>query len=455
MFNFRPNLQWPGLYVEPPTEEEVPGLRTWRPDEVPGLHTWRPKEQVPGFRMDSDGSVGQTAAPAAQPYTDVTGNPFGLFDLYGASDGAFTSVGDGSPSAPPYLADGRWPTDGAPSLGGAPFGVKPATVGSSSLSLNTSLGRTTGPTPPSSPSLPPSSSATMRNAWPAADRVDDPNIVRAADIQIAQNQGTPPVRRPTPKDGRENQPTPPGRGYVQGRQDQIERGMTPLQIRISRDQAFRELTRQPLNAKQALNALPDDWETTKPADLVDEIKRAAERYGVPVQMFARQLFQEGKFNETDKLRAPLRMDSNVGSDPIGYARMTKDTFQTLQNLARLRGDTKRARELAGYSLANREQSFDAAAEQLAYLHRLMGGSWPKALAAYNYGAGIKKWFDGDPISISKGKWEEIAGYLAYALRGAAEDPQTGDGYVFQTPNQAHTRERIHRPAVPSDTRQNP
>src|SRR5260370_57594 len=104
----------------------------------------------------------------------------------------------------------------------------------------------------------------------------------------------------------------PGRGYGKGPVEEIERGMTPLQIRINRDQAVREITRQPLTAEQARSALPDDWESTKPADLVDEIKRAAERHGVPIQMFARQLYQEGKFNERHKLQQPLRMDAENG-----------------------------------------------------------------------------------------------------------------------------------------------
>jgi hypothetical protein len=319
---------------------------------------------------------------------------------------------------------------------------------------------------------------------PASDRTADPNIVRVADgelapaddeVQVAQQQGTP-GRPPAgqPGGGRGNrQETPPpmqepGRGYGKRPVEEIERGMTPLQIRINRDQAFRELTRQPLTADQARSALPDDWESTKPADLVDEIKRAAERHGVPIQMFARQLYQEGKFNEPDKLKEPLRMDPgkgpNKGKVPIGYPQMTSDTFQTLKNLAIGRGDTKRSQELATYSLANREQSFDAAAEQLAYLYRLMGGNWPKALAAYNFGPGLMNWFDGKPVSISKdnkpvyiskGKWEEISVYLAYALRGASEDPQSADGYVLRPPNQDRTRDRIYRPAVPSDTIRNP
>lgn len=59
------------------------------------------------------------------------------------------------------------------------------------------------------------------------------------------------------------------------------------------------------------------------------------------------------------------------------------------------------------------------------------------------------------MAITPRKWNEIADYLAYALRGAAEDPQTADGYVYQEPNRAHAREKIYRPAAPSDTRLNP
>jgi len=209
--------------------------------------------------------------------------------------------------------------------------------------------------------------------------------------------------------------------------------------------------------EQARSALPDDWESTKPADLVDEIKRAAERHGVPIQMFARQLYQEGKFNEPDKLRKPLLMDSTSNLQPIGYAQMTKQTLEELKRRARVRGDMARVRELATYSLANREQSFDAAAEQLAYLYRLVGGNWPKAVAAYNVGPSLATWFDGgrsDPRFfgarqdrkgnlIPTDKWTtEIPAYLRFILRGAAEDPATGDMYIYREPNRDRTRDRL-------------
>jgi len=297
---------------------------------------------------------------------------------------------------------------------------------------------------------------------------DDPNVVRVAggdpagadiDTQVAQQQEA--QNRPSAQRSTSPPSAPPsqepGRGYGKRPQAEIERGMTHDQIKINRDQAFRELTRQPLTAEQEAKSapLPDDWEKTKPADIVDEIERAAERHGVPIQLLARLLYQEGKFNETDKLKRPLLMESNNPTRPIGYAQMTKDTFEDLKRRARARGDEDRARELAGYSLANREQSFDVAAEQLAYLHRLMGGSWPKAVAAYNYGPGIGKWFDGQNVDISTGKWGELKGYLAMILRGAAEDPQTADGYVYQSPFRGRARDRLYRSNVPSDTQNNP
>jgi hypothetical protein len=320
---------------------------------------------------------------------------------------------------------------------------------------------------------------------PVSDHAADPSIVRVSDrepapadeeAQIAQQQGAPrrpPGQTPQRPQAGQAQSSPmrvPGRGYGHIPQVEIERGMTPLQKKINRDQAFRELTRQPLTAEEARSALPDNWESTKPADLVDEIKRAAERHGVPIQMFARLLYQEGKFNERDKLRKSLPMDSKVGSEPIGYARMTNDTLKTLKNLAHLRGDTKRSEELAAYSLSNREQSFDAAAEQLAYLYRLTGGSWPKAVAAYNVGPGLANWFNGasmDPqlfaahedkksgkLILSK-KWtDEIPAYLRFIFRGATEDPAIGGMYDYQPPEQYRARDWINRLPMP-DTKHNP
>jgi hypothetical protein len=476
MFNFRPYV--PGFNVEPPAEEEVPG-----------------------FRMNADGSIRETRAPAAQSYPDDGGNPFDIHYRRGRGGELFTPVGDGTP--PPYLAFARRLYDGlggGPTLGfdvAQPSGMTPLAIPSSSLSPTSSPSYSgsgavpfSAPPPSSFPNEPASgdelstsgqylplsfagpgprrvistpdadlTNAPILGTSPAAGEprlessgTTDPNIVPVGNsddsqVEVAQAQ-----------DQRSGQQTPrPGRNYGLVPQTVIERGMTPLQKKINRDQAFRELTRQPLTAEEARRALPDDWETTKPADIVSEIKRTAERHGVPIQLLARLLYQEGKFNEVDKLGKELRMDSTSKDIPIGYAQMTKNTLENMKNRAAYRGDTKRSEELSTYSLANREQSFDAAAEQLAYLYRLMGGSWPKAVAAYNVGPSLVRWFNGAEIDpqyftnkadrngkpLSTDKWtKEVPAYLRFVLRGAAEDPATADMYEPQPPAHYRARDRI-------------
>ncbi len=479
--------------------------------DLPGLHNFRPPEEfVPGFRMNADGSIRDASTPPARLHPDVGGHPLSRFGQ--PRTNALTSVGDGSFA--PYLAYSHGSTNGLGSVptlyegkpgapppnspffpgsatGGPPFAAPPSLF---------PFGRshpTDGPRPPATSFIytaNPSSISEAPFAQPIAGEmlsaVDqpedivglgvlpmftggaDPNIVRIADGEQAAADGEVQVAQAPPA-GSPAAPAPsgqnPGRGYGTLPQAQVEEGMTELQRRINREQAFRELTRQPLTAAEARYALPDDWETTKPANLVDEIKRAAERHGVPIQLLARLLYQEGKFGERARGRPPLVMHSNRRHEPIGYAQMTKATFEDLIRRARERGDTKRARELQGYSLANSEQSFDAAAEQLAYLYRLMGGSWPKAVAAYNVGpTALKNWFDGvesntketqrhDPMYfaatrrdkdgnlVATKKWtDETIPYLRYVLRGAAEDPATGDMYDYQPPGQYRARAPIPR-----------
>lgn len=516
MFNVRTKVNLLGFPVELPDEEQVPGFRVKVPEEqVPGFNVKPPADaEVPGFRMNADGSIRETEAPAARTYVDDGGNPF--FDIYhqlGLGAAPFTPVGDGTP--PPYLALVRRLHDGfggeatpgfdgiqrsgmtafaaplssqpppnslSPNFGtGAPFSAPSSLPFPSKPVPGDQLSKSGQYLPLSfagpSPRVMSTPDADLANAHilgasPAAeeprlesDGTTDPNIVRIGNndddqVEIAQA-----------RDQRSSQPTPkPGRNYGVVPQTVIERGMTPLQKKINRDQAFRELTRQPLTAEEARRALPDDWEATKPADVVSEVKRAAERHGVPIQLLARLLYQEGKFNEVDKLGKGLRMDSENKDIPIGYAQMTKSTLADLKDRAARRGDNRRSEELATYSLANREQSFDAAAEQLAYLYRRMGGHWPKAVAAYNVGQDLSRWFDGANIDpqyfaakrdekgnlIPSGKWtKEIPEYLRFIFRGADEDPLTADMYDYQPPSQYRAREKIYQPAVPSDTRRNP
>ena len=52
MFNVRPNLR------------------------VPGFNVREPEEEVPGFRLNADGTIGKPPTTAAKP----NGNPFGIFE---------------------------------------------------------------------------------------------------------------------------------------------------------------------------------------------------------------------------------------------------------------------------------------------------------------------------------------------------------------------------------------
>ena len=514
------------LGIDPGDSAVLPGgtMFNVQPGQnLPGLHNFRPpEERVPGFRMNADGSIRDASTPPARLYPNVGGNPFGPFDQPG--NNAFTSVGNGS--LPPYLAYGPGFSNGlgkVPTLdkgepggtavslpsnspffpgrgpGGLPFVAPPSPFPSGRSDP------TDGPRPPATSFIYTGNSSPMSgppfarpivgeglssvdqsedvgpSAQPVPSGAADPSIVRVAggeqvtaddEVQVAQAPAAPAPPAPS------NQK--PGRGYGITPQKQIESGMTKLQRQINRDQAFRELTRQPLPAEEARYALPDDWETTKPANVVDDIKRAAERHGVPLQLLARLLYQEGKFGEVARGRAPLVMHSDRRHQPIGYAQMNRITFEDLIKRARERGDTARAEELKTYSLADQAQSFDAAAEQLAYLYRHLGGNWPKAVAAYNVGpTAIWTWFDaeqdpkdkdgvksdprffatrttdkkGKPLPESQlkqtGKWQEMSAHLRMVLRGAAEDPATSDMYGYQPPKQYRARAQIPPRPAPS------
>lgn len=124
----------------------------------------------------------------------------------------------------------------------------------------------------------------------------DPNVVlakagpAAAEVQIAQQRPTPaspPVSPPQPTDEQLELISEPGRGYGKVPQATIERDMKDEEKRINRAQALLELAGRPLPPDAIRVPLPDDWERTKPSEIVDDIRRAAERHGVPIQLLAR------------------------------------------------------------------------------------------------------------------------------------------------------------------------
>lgn len=329
----------------------------------------------------------------------------------------------------------------------------------------------------------------------------DTSLIRVADvpppqdneIQLAQQRQPNGPQRPlvpaAPLQKKPQHPTPeeimaqPGRGYGILPHNVVERGLSADEKRINRAAALLELARQPLTPDATRDPLPDDWQRTKPPAVVDEITRAAQRHDVPIQILARLLYQEGKFGEH-----PTAASSPNADRPIGPAQMTTAKFNILKTLARNRGDSTRARELESYSLANREQAFDVAAELLAYQRRLLG-SWHAAAAAYNVGENFfTDWLAGrdrsepyerngklqtysrDPIDLPKNvrepekdKWPEVKNYLRIIFRGYPDEAPAYKIYDYRDP-EPRFRVPPYIPRlpdmpisvqIPRDTRENP
>ena len=115
----------------------------------------------------------------------------------------------------------------------------------------------------------------------------DPNLIRVAndpptqsgDEQVAQQRPNPsPLQRKPVGPPTLPATSQPGRGYGTMPQAIIERGMTKEQKMINRSQALLEVAKQPPPSNAEL--LPDDWQTTKSPDLVDDLQRAAQRHNV-------------------------------------------------------------------------------------------------------------------------------------------------------------------------------
>ena len=339
--------------------------------------------------------------------------------------GVFTSPKQRLPYVPPLGRD---------SSGSADASSSPTTMlGSAPPAENDWLSRL-APTPPGGRE--PDSNIVLASDPDPASPVDD--------VQIAQRPPTTSPRSPAkpsaPPLAPEQSMGQPGRGNGDVPQAMIESGMSADQKRINRAQALYELARRA--PVQNAYLLADDWQRTKPSEVVDDIKRAAQRHGVPTDLLARLLYQEGKFNESHNLPdgKPLVMQSNDRAKALGWAQITTEKIDILKNMARARGDTDRLAELNSYSPADRAKAFDVAAELLAYQHRLLG-SWHASVAAYNIGDNfVNDWLKGldrsadgkfsrDPNDKRlQSYWRTMKAYLPIVLRGASQDLQTADMY---------------------------
>jgi hypothetical protein len=335
---------------------------------------YRPYDPVAGRQPSQDALLNQSDR-TAKLYAGVDGNPFSFLDWQGLNTSQMAPVGDGSSS--PYVAYGdgaRNGPGGTPPLDPdsvRPAGMAPFALSRPSLLSFVGAGRAT-PVRCDAPSVIPAgarrdaarlvrphggsrqcpSAATVvgrRTAsgegWkvdtgprrrspgryrrrpevdptlPASPMANRPRMTMSAVNNKAhrgvRQQGSP-RRRQSIGDAAASDDA--GRcGYLTRSVEEIERGMMLLQIQINRDQAFRELT-PAAHGRPGARALRR-WNHQAGGSRDD--RAGAERHGVPIQMFARQLYQEGSSMSATNAR-PLIMDSDRAMS-LGRAQMDKNT----------------------------------------------------------------------------------------------------------------------------------
>ena len=275
--------------------------------------------------------------------------------------------------------------------------------------------------------------ATNVPTLPAVPPSADTNFVLANaddDAQEAQRQTPPPQNRQKPQAG----PAAPS-GPAQGKTPPPTRtpaipGMEPTDAERRRDQEFVDLNKKWWRLKEAErrqpvwdsvirnppppdkpgykvpNLLPDNWEEFLGG--IDSryaawTRAAAERNHIPPELLARLLYQESKY------------DRNSVSDnrtAFGIAQLTPDAVRSV------------GRDPRTFNYYDPQAAIDAGAAYLAQQYRQFK-NWPKAVAAYNAGAGtVRGWLQGygnDPSALPEQKrdrwWRDMNAHLQYVFRG--------------------------------------
>jgi soluble lytic murein transglycosylase-like protein len=270
-------------------------------------------------------------------------------------------------------------------------------------------------------------------ALPVVPSSADPNFVLANaddDVQEAQRQ------TPAPQNRQKPQTRPPApSGPPQGKASPPTRtpelpGMEMTESERLREQAFADLNKKWWRLKEAErrqpvwdsvirnppppdkpgykvpNLLPDNWEEFLGG--IDPryaawTRTAAERNNIPPELLARLLYQESKY------------DRNSVSDnrtAFGIAQLTPDAVRSV------------GRDPRTFNYYDPQAAIDAGAAYLAQQYRQFK-NWPKAVAAYNAGAGtVRGWLQGygnDPSALPEKKrdrwWRDMNAHLQYVFRG--------------------------------------
>lgn len=404
MFNPFSRTRTPGFHVRP--QDDLPGFRLG------------PEEEVPGFAIDENGR------PRPRPFPDsqipvqpapppATVDPFGpdwlrrLLAL--PQPRSWTPSGLRWPPAQnlPVGPTGTSATPPEPDEPDAAFQGSGPDATNSAAALPWDDGQlhpqagVSGPWV-RSPGTPP---------LPAAPSSADPNVVLAnADddgVEEAQRQTKPPAPSRAAQ-GR----TPPAPGPQTP-------GMEMTESERRREQEFADFNNlwrhqttwdriirtppPPDNPSYKVpNQLPDNWEEYLGG--IDSrypawTRAAAEHYNIPPELLARLLYQESKYDK-----------NAANGTALGIAQLTPGAVKSV------------GRDPRTFNYDDPQASIDAAAAYLAQQYRQFK-DWPKAVAAYNAGAGrLQGWLGGkgeDPSAKEQQPhwWREMNTHLQQVFRG--------------------------------------
>jgi hypothetical protein len=416
-----------------------PGFNVRPQDDLPGFRL-DPEEEVPGFNIDENGPPRPRLFPdsesSVQPaLPQATVDPF-------APDWLRRLLA--LPQSRSWTPLGlRWPLpEGLPA---APTDTSPMTPVPTPESDGNFLASdpeaATGALawPPDDSQLDPQAGvsgpwaqSTSEPLLPAGSA--DPNFVLANtdddSVQEAQqtrptSRSTPPLVSPAvpaqtaPATGR-RQMLPPkremsGEDLTQLEERRREEALNEVRYKIRRDErapywdyVLRQLPLPSAPGSKVQAPLPYDWRDAvrkiNPAYL-DYTEAAARKHGIPAELLARLLFRESSY----KNEGVDKNGNRLGDRPMGIPQMFPPALRDV------------GVDPGTFGRAGAAAQIDAGAAYLARQYRMFG-DWPRAVAAYNFGAGnVENWLAGKAPTydnIAQRRREESA-----AFRGKTGKPK--------------------------------
>jgi hypothetical protein len=254
----------------------------------------------------------------------------------------------------------------------------------------------------SSPWAPSTGVPALPTVLPSAD----PNFVLAnAEDDVREAQQTRPPIRSTPPLG---PPVPPlqtapatgrrqmpplknemsGEALTQLEERRREEALNEVQYKIRRaerapywDHVLRQLPVPTPPGSKVQAPLPYDWrEAVRKINsaYLDYTEVAARKHGIPAELLARLLFRESSYRN----EGVDKNGNRLGDKPVGIPQMYPSALRDV------------GMDPRNFGRAGAAAQIDAGAAYLARQYRRFG-DWPRAVAAYNFGAGnIESWLAG-------------------------------------------------------------